>query len=326
MLKGSRTLIIAVICFSFSSYTRAEDTKTEEAKALFEEAKKLYREEKYAEAADTFRKSYETKPTWRLLFNIGQCEAAAKRYDRALETFEAYMAQGGDEIPQDRQREVLEEIKRLRQMVGSLDIRADPGIVILVDDVRRGVTPLSGYLLVVSGVDHVVKAKSGDDVIFERKVRVAGGQTMTVEVTESEARDEQAVLETSTEPEEDEEVHSAGLGRAGWITVGVGGAVLAGGVVTGAMALSKNKEIEDACGGTTCPPGEDPSLEKDRDKMALITDILIPAGAVIAATGITLLIIHGVRKKEAGDASEVSARLQPIAAPGFAGFSLNGEF
>jgi hypothetical protein len=154
---------------------------------------------------------------------------------------------------------------------------------------------------------------------------------MSVEVpkpeieVEEEVEDEEGTEVVSEEtPAPDQPTSESppkALKTVGWLTLGLGGGALVGGVITGAMALSKNSEIEDACGGTVCPPGEDSSLEDDRDRMALMTDILLPVGSVLAATGITLLIINSVKEKESS-----SAKLQPVVGPGVAGLTLQGSF
>ena len=55
----------------------------------------LYGDKKFKEAADAFRLANHLRRSWKLLYNIGQCEAAAKRYGMALDAFERYVAEGG---------------------------------------------------------------------------------------------------------------------------------------------------------------------------------------------------------------------------------------
>ena len=67
-----------------------------------------------------------------------------------MKTFEKYVASGGDEIPADREREVLDEITRLRKLVGSLDIVAPAGSVVLIDGIKRGILPVPGLIKVTA--------------------------------------------------------------------------------------------------------------------------------------------------------------------------------
>ncbi len=117
------TLTVGLV-FSAAPCLHADD---DEAKAAFEEGKRHFHAEEFEEAADAFRKAHELKPNWKLLFNIGQSEAAAKRFGLALEAFETYLAQGGDEVQVDRRDEVLSEIKQFRDMTGFLELEGRVG-------------------------------------------------------------------------------------------------------------------------------------------------------------------------------------------------------
>jgi len=309
---GAKTafyIIIVLTCVTLPLRAAEND----DAKASFEEAKQLYNQEKFLEAADAFRQAYELKPTWKLLYNIGQSEAAAKRYGLALEAFEKYLAESGDEITKERQEEVREEIKRLRDMVGSLEVDAPPDSVVTVNGVERGKTPLPGYIMVAAGVDHHVMVDLDGTSIIDKTIRVSGGQVMTV------AREDL--------PGESAEPASSPLKTIGWIAVGVGAAVLAGGAVTGGMSLSKNNELEDSCTSGSCPSGVDPDVEESRDKLALMTDILIPVGGVLAATGIVLLIVNAAKKEQPEEETSIETAVLPFAIPqGGGGLMIEGRF
>ena len=105
----------------------------EEARDLHQKGVELFKSEKYEEAAKAFREAHRLRPTWKLFYNIGQCEAASKRYGLALEAFEAYLVRGGDNVPEDRREYVSAEIRRIQPLVGILDIESDAGIEVLID-------------------------------------------------------------------------------------------------------------------------------------------------------------------------------------------------
>ncbi|MCK9461397.1 MAG: hypothetical protein M0R80_17340 [Proteobacteria bacterium] len=77
------------------------------AKAAFGLGGELFDKGDYAAAADAFREANRLKPSWKLFYNIGQAEAAGRRYGLALEAFERYLIEGGDEIAADRNDEVI---------------------------------------------------------------------------------------------------------------------------------------------------------------------------------------------------------------------------
>jgi tetratricopeptide (TPR) repeat protein len=145
--------LMVVVCTASEQLSAQEP---DPAKAAFERGVKLYQDGDFPLAAAAFREAYDLKPAWKILFNIGQAEAAAKRYGLALEALQQYLVQGGDDVPGDRQEEVRGEVKRLLDLVGMLQIEAAAGAEITVDDVARGTAPLSGVVPVTAGVDHLV--------------------------------------------------------------------------------------------------------------------------------------------------------------------------
>ena len=113
------SLLVFSLIFT-GAVARAQDDE-DEAMTFFKKGIDLFNSESYEEAAEAFRKAYELKPNWKLNYNIGQSEAAAKRLGLALQAFEAYLSQGGDDIPTERRDEVLKEVERLRKMVGAVE-------------------------------------------------------------------------------------------------------------------------------------------------------------------------------------------------------------
>jgi hypothetical protein len=85
-----------------------------------------------------------------------------------------------------------------------------------------------------------------------------------------------------------------------WITVGIGGALLAAGTITGILALGKTSDISTACPNNTCPSSYD--LEGNRSSargLVRATDILLLGGGLIAAGGLTWLLLSGGNSKAA---------------------------
>ena len=90
-----RALVLAVamgITMSFGALALADEGVDEQAVSAFNQGKEFFRSNKYLEASAAFRKAYGLKKTWKLQYNIGQSEAAAKRYGLALEALEHYLS------------------------------------------------------------------------------------------------------------------------------------------------------------------------------------------------------------------------------------------
>jgi hypothetical protein len=103
----------------------------------------------------------------------------------------------------------------------------------------------------------------------------------------------------------------------GFIGIGVGGAGLVMGAVTGGLALGKHSSLTTSCPGGTCPNTS--SNHSDVDSYTLLGNLSTAgfvAGGALAVTGVILVVT-------APKAAQQSALL-PVVGPGFAG--LAGKF
>ncbi|MFK7984584.1 MAG: tol-pal system YbgF family protein [Sandaracinaceae bacterium] len=82
-----------------------------------------------------------------------------------------------------------------------------------------------------------------------------------------------------------------------WVILGVGGAAVIGGVVTGVLALSATNDLTSQCDEfNLCSLSqiEIDSLRDDARTLGLVTDVLLIGGATIAATGLVLGLLFGL--------------------------------
>jgi hypothetical protein len=297
------------------------------ARAAFGEGRKLFEAQKPAEAAAAFRLAWRLSPSWKLFYNIGQCEAAARRYGLALEAFERYLAEGGDEVDAARRDEVLGEVERLRKMVGTVSISAPDGATVLVDGVERGVAPLSGKLPVSAGVEHTAWAVVDGQKGPERRFKVMGSDTMDIDLRgEAGPAPPSAAEAGETASPAGERGPSgeppAALRISGWVLVGAGAAMLITGGITGGMALNLDEDLYGSCPDEHCPATSDYQDKIDRlGRLSVVTDVMLFAGGAIAATGAVLLILDATRDEE-----PTAVSLAPALGPGFAGAALRGRF
>ncbi|MBN2530772.1 MAG: tetratricopeptide repeat protein [Deltaproteobacteria bacterium] len=321
---SSIRFLVGITFFSFliaiiwGGTALAQDTAMRDAAAreAYADAKNLFENEKYEDAASRFREAYALKPSWKILYNIGQCEAAAKNHGLALEAFERYLSEGGDDIFTERREKVISEVDRLRRMVGYVQVKAPDGTIIFINDIERGTSPILMGLPVSAGVQHKIRGTWNNEELPAQNFRVTGAQTVVVEFSSptenTDASDETIVqpvipVDTSVEkdpptaapPEESMTTAKSDKFRkmrlVGWILTGVGAGTLIGGGVLGGMAISKNNDLKKECGNDPCP-------EKANDvdsniKMANASTGLLIGGGVVAAAGTALLIV-GIKKEK----------------------------
>jgi len=301
------------------------DEPGKDAKALHREGVEHFNASRFEEASRSFREAHKLRPTWKLYYNIGQCEAAARHYGLALESFEAYLVDGGDEVPDDRREYVSSEIRRIQPLVGVLEVEAVSGVEVLVGGTHRAFTPLEGPVRVSAG-SRLVVLKRGDEILLEKKVHIAGGMTSRV-VAPKENEADLAVEKAAgeQEPEAEGKPERSSLWTIGWIGVGVGAGIALGGAITGGLALSKSNELKDNCPvKEDCDPKYD-ELPGQTDNLALATNILLPVGAALAVTGVVLIIIgRGGDEDEHADSAQFS--IMPAGGPDRMGLAIQGRF
>jgi tetratricopeptide (TPR) repeat protein len=278
--------------------------RAQEADALarekFTEGRTLFDEGRYAEAAQAFTDAWRRDPNWKLLYNIAQSEAAARNYGAALIRFEEYLSSGGDEIPAERRDEVLAEIRRLRDIVAYVEIAAPAGCTVLVNNSEWGITPLSGPVVITAGTEHQIVLQREGRELFRHNVRISSQTTRKLAFDEPPAEQTDEPSADAAPPGEVEKAAptepDSRLMTAGWTTLSIGAAALAAMAVTGSLALSKGRALDDKYDGRV------PAPQADRvdtvNHLSLATDILLICGSALAATGIVLLIA-GHRKKRA---------------------------
>ena len=114
---------------------------------------------------------------------------------------------------------------------------------------------------------------------------------------------------------------------APYVLLGVGGALVIGAAVTGAIVLGNEKDLEDGCPALGCSGENADKLDRTRT-LAVVTDVLWISGVVAAGMGTALLLFSG--DGDAGAERDAAARTRPVAslgcAPGVCAASLRGRF
>ncbi len=316
-------LIFFTAAIVFTIHAAALGDTNDDARKAFAAGTKLFDQGKFAEAAQSFQKAYDLRPSWKILLNIGECSAAAKEYGVALEAFQAYLSQGGDEVPLDKRDSVVAEIRVLRELVGQLNAQAPDDAELFIDGIRRGRFPLPGSVLVSAGINHDVKILHDGDILMQKTVRINSGNAMELNALKPTSEDEAKTASTASSdsaPDDNDRASAAGdrgedndnkadrdresrsekkkvyskpLRIAAWTTTVAGLGLLAGGLVTGVLAWANNGDyLNDNCGSAGCP-----ALNKKIKNLQITTNVLLGEGGGVTAIGTALLIASYVQQK-----------------------------
>lgn len=276
--------------------------------------------EKVEEAYREFRTAFDLSGSPKILGNMGFCAMRLERDGEAIEAYSRYLREVPD-IDADERAQIVRDLQTLTVGVARISIEVNkPGVRIL--DVRipvRGERITNAYGPVTNGKleigirpgHHVITAKLPDheDEVWELDAYAASRDKHTF-----------AMRERVVAPPAGAGGESRGSSHTGpYIMMGVGGAMLVGGAITGIVALGKTSDIESKCPGDVCPKTFDLDDARSSAKTFVrVTDVLLIGGAIVGLGGAAwLLLSSGGGAKEAPKAATVSSnRGYPIPAAG----------
>lgn len=271
------------IAFASSPSMAAPDPKAQSASDAgrhFQRGVALFNEADYPGALAEFRRAYEIAPNAAVLYNIGQTHFQLRSYASALASFEKYLTDAGANA--EHAKEAQAAIETLRARVGKVDVTAPDGAEIAVDDEVVGKAPLPPIVAAV-GKRKITASKDGRQSP-PRFVEIAAGEVVKTELKlgEDGPRTQGAVSPTTSPPDEPSKKNDV-LPIALWAGAG---ALAAGAIVTGIVALSASSDLGDE---KDRYPTSRTDLDDAKDRaqtFGLVTDIL--GGAAIVTAGVAL--------------------------------------
>jgi hypothetical protein len=273
------------------------------AKESFQRGVQLYEERDFSGAGVEFRRAYDLVPNFRILFNQGRVAVELHDYASALELFSRYLSEGGAQVLPERQREVGQELERLKTRVGQLTIAADEsGAEVYLDEVFVGRAPVAALNVNVGRHRVELRTKQGrselqvvdcpgQELVTVRFVRAAGqlapAQPMQSSQTEIVRR----------RPQTGQSQHEGpGTPWLGWAATGL---CAVGAAVFGIMAYRASNDLRDL--RDTYPVSTDKLESKRRDTrvMSGIADGLLAGTAVLGGLSLYFSFDHGSRGPDA---------------------------
>ncbi len=309
---------------------------TEEAGAHFRRGIELFKEADFRGALIELRRANQIAPSFRVLYNIGQCYLELQDYAGALRSFQAYLAEGGAKIPRDRRAAVEADIQKLQGRVASVEITSNvAGAEVRVDEDVVGTTPLAQPVVVGSGRRKITVEKSGLPPA-EKNIDVAGGDHLSVSLPLTQAAATAAAppatapvspppaappADTAPAPARapagpsahDAAPASSSSGHSNvWIGWTITGALAAGAVVTGVLALGAKQDSDTKLATLPGNANDISNAHKNTQLLAGLTDGL--GGAAIVAGVVSLYFTLSGGKSEPSKASANAAAKPSLSA------------
>ncbi|MGZ3450426.1 MAG: tetratricopeptide repeat protein [Polyangiales bacterium] len=177
-----RGLIVAIL-IAWSAPAFAETKAIDpEVQKHFDLGNDLYNEGRYEDALVEYEKAYALSKYWKILYNRGQVLVMLRREPEAIEDFEAYLAEGGSEIPEERRQQVMTDLEKLRRRLAWVILKNAPsGLDVMVDGRVVTKTPLAKPLTIGAG-KHVIALRRNGQIVFTKELQIPAGETSEVAV------------------------------------------------------------------------------------------------------------------------------------------------
>jgi tetratricopeptide (TPR) repeat protein len=285
--------------------TAAEPDGARRASDHFRRGVELYQEGAYRAAIVEFKRAYEIAPNYRLLYNIAQTQIQLLDYHSAAQAYEAYLAEGGADVPEARRREVEDALGALRERIGRLSITVSvAGAEILVDDVKVGVSPLTAAVPVNVG-RHRIQARTADGAEASQILEVAGGDLLELKLEPKKAA--VAVTAPSQPVEAPRRARLSKSEKYAIAGLGLGVAAAGTAVFAGLSAKKNSEDLERALDARPNDPGKVADLRDSTQMLARTADSLAAVAVLALAASVTLWALDG--SDDAEDDESTTAKL-----------------
>lgn len=255
--------------------------------------------------------------SWKVQGNLGYCSLKLERDGEALVHYREYLAKGGDEVAAGERDAIEKELLLIEgNMATVLISSSDPKAQITVQRKNSSVSAQAYELsdqevsLGLRSGEFVITARNDNKTLTWQPILTPGKEfSHHFDFVESNAATA-APAEGSNEGQAGAQPESgtSPLRTWGYVTGGVGILTLGGGLVAGLLSQSKEEKAKEGCVGTICPSAGE-SSKNSAQTLATTANILLISGGVLAAAGITMVIVGGKSKNES--ASHASLHLTP---------------
>jgi tetratricopeptide (TPR) repeat protein len=275
---------------AISLATRSSKADSESSEQLLQDGVALRRAGKDAEALELFRRARQASPSPRALAQVALAEQALARWAEAEQHLDLVL-QTDDPWVIERRSLLLEALKEVRSRLGTLEVSVNrAGAEVWLDGNPVGTMPI-GPLRLATG-KHEVEVRASGFEPATQTVQIRSGNTTTANFSLHALRERTAVTARMASPRVvpresrvARQEASSWRRTAGWIGIGVAGALLAGAITAHSI---REREMAAYNDDSRCLRGTQSRNERCGDRLQASETAQTVAVLGYAATGVTL--------------------------------------
>lgn len=309
-LRRSWLLVVLLTAVAFSAHAQPSEENIATARGLGVEGQAALDAGDHAKAADRFRRAESLYHAPTLVLGLARAYVGLGKYVRARESYNKIIR---EKLPADAPAAFKQAQEDARKEIGSLEGKTS-WVTITVAGAEDPEVTIDGEPVPAAALGVRRAVDPGDHEVM---ARAEGYLPATSDFSVDQGASTEVSLELQIDPNAGSgSGASPGAGQGdpggtqrilGFVALGVGGAGLLVGVITGALAMGQHSDLEEACPDSQCLPAEQDNLDSYRT-MGTVSTIGFIAGGVLAATGV-VLVLTAPSADEPGP--EVSARFGP---------------
>lgn len=318
--------LLVIATWTAPALGQATDTERAAARTLGTEGVEAYQAGRYAEAIDKLERAFNVvrAPSiglWsaRALARAGKWVEAAERYHEAARLDPT---SGDVSVQRQAQADAVKERDELLTRLPALRIQvkgASPSARVTLDDVPLP-SALLGAKVPVNPGPHVVELHDGYARV-RRRIRASEGATVAIVLDANESAAPEAA--DGPPPQPSSKPGLSGLQVAGLVVGGTGlvSLGLSGYFAMSAARLDEQSKADSRCDSDNVCNLDGYNKRGEAINHATVATVTVVAGSVLAATGITLVVLGRQKARD-----ELTLEARPELAAGHAGVSLCGSF
>jgi hypothetical protein len=306
--------VLAALAAPAMAHAQVGDADRAAARALAFEANAALESKDYAAAAERFARADALVHAPTLLLGLARADVGLRKLVAAHEAYARILREGAPpnaspvlaRAVDDARRELVALEPRMPYVL--IEAKGTPNPQVELDGVSVPSAALGVKRMVDPGT-RIVTATAEGFSRAEVKVEAVEGETRTASLVLVPSPHEGSA--TAKLPPSRSAPGAIPPKTIGFVTIGVGGAALIAGAVTGALALGRESELSRVCPAAQCPPSQQPAIDGYTTLRVISMSTLI-SGGVLAAAGTVLVLT-------AGSAPSHEASIRPAIGPGYLG-------